>query len=248
MANDDLSGVMVICEAFRRLSKEDLVFGLEVLVVPEIIGTQFHLFADPRHVALEGLFIESIGRPGAFRLQKSRSPVSLMEDVVMRVLSQADPASKLVEYQEYYGNDEKVFEAYGCPMPSLTRGVFAGYHSSADSFDALSRDLVEETIQTIVDVVRALQRSILIRKNFRGLVALANPEYDLYPEPGQIAFGVLADDKELWCVMDHLSSCPKSVLSLAEIVGTCGSDPEKTLQYLEAWADKGLIELIVADR
>jgi aminopeptidase-like protein len=132
LVNDDLSGVVVILEAFKRLKSLSLNYGLEVFIVPEIIGTQFYLNKNP--VPFEGLFVESVGQGGEFCLQQSLDGKSLMDAVAGKQTTEKY-FGKLSPFKSVYGNDEINFESFGCSMPSLTRGDFHGYHSSEDNIN-----------------------------------------------------------------------------------------------------------------
>ena len=57
MANDDLSGVMVLCEVKKRLENLNLEYGLEFVITLEIIGTEYFLQNQLDDLPLEGLFV-----------------------------------------------------------------------------------------------------------------------------------------------------------------------------------------------
>lgn len=239
MFNDDFAGVVVVLEAFERLKKLKLSYGLEVFIVPEIIGPQFHF--QEEEPPFEGLFVESVGNDAPFVLQSSYSGSSIVQDNVTYLLTQYSGA-RIVPFREVYANDEISFESYGCPMPSLTRGVFEGYHSDRDDMAIISPDRLEEAIEFVVSVFSRLQDEIIVEKNFEGLVSCANPQYDLYIDPGQAAFGSSSESKSLRKIMDYMSmmSRAESLLSVSE---KCGADVDDAFLYLSKWEEKGLVTI-----
>ena len=238
--NDDLSGVIVILEAFKRLKKNKLNYGLEILIVPEIIGTQYYL--NKNSPPFEGLFVESVGQNGAFYLQKSLKGGSLIDTVSSSsVLKRAN--SKIVPSRSIYSNDEINFETYGCPMPSLTRGKFIGYHSDQDNYLNISPDMISEAVDLVVEIITSYQKEIIIEKKFFGLMSLANPKFDLYIDPGQLAFNTLSESENRRKIMDAMSTISRftSVSDLLKISGI--NDVDDTINYLRKWEDKNLIKL-----
>jgi len=93
--------------------------------------------------------------------------------------------------------------------------------------------------------VDRLETTPLVVKKFEGNICLSNPQYNLYIDYGQIALGDTLSDqrRRMRCLMDFVPALdrPVSVKALADHVGL----PEKeTLEYLQRWAAKGLIELL----
>lgn len=242
MANDGLSGVMVACEILNRFKGRNLEYGLEVLIVPEIIGSEIHLNNRKGPPLFEGLFIESVGRRGAIVLQSSLTKSFVVEDRLEEIIKTVDPFSRTLSYKEIFGNDEGCFEAYGCPMPVIHRGEFEGYHSSGDDFASLESKLVEETIDVVAKLIEDLQNEIIIRKKYRGVIAAANPSYGIYIDPGQPAFGISISSPELRRVME-IMALPKKVVSLREICLSANSNLSETYNYLKTWEAAGLIEI-----
>ena len=240
LVNDDLSGVVVILEALEKLRDANLNYGIEVFVVPEIIGTQYYL--NNNKVPFEGLFVESVGQGGDFCLQQSLNGVSIMDSIASNLVVN-NYSGQVASFRSVYGNDEINFESFGCPMPSLTRGVFAGYHSSEDNVSNISYDCVSEAISLVVDIVKGYQSHCIIEKKFIGVIALANPMHNLYVDPGQIAFGMPGESAELRKIMDALPTYGKYISMSKMLKHLNIACTEKVINYLKLWEDRGLIKL-----
>ena len=85
----------------------------------------------------------------------------------------------------------------------------------------------------------------MIVKRFEGNICLSNPKYDLYVDYGQVALGDTHSEqrRRMRSLMDLVPALdrPVSVKAVADHV----SLPEaETLEYLQKWAARGLIDLV----
>ena len=78
------------------------------------------------------------------------------------------------------------------PMASLSRYPYPEYHSDKDNISIIDPAMLEESVDILLKGVLELDRSTLMRKKFEGVLALSNPAYNLYVDPGQPAFGSVA--------------------------------------------------------
>lgn len=238
MVNDDLTGVITVCEAFKRLSHVKK-YNIKLILLPEIIGAELYL--QKQGVYNDGLFVESVGiDTGKFYLQQPK----VLTSTVPNICKNLDKYNiDCVPSRHIFGNDECIFESFGCPMSEINRGYFAEYHSDKDNPSIVDIASIKETINLVVDIVEEFQQKIFYKKNFRGTICCSNPKYNLYKEPGQPAFGeeALADD--LRPVMDAIPLLP-SIFSLDDILSRTNCDQEASKAYLDQWCDLGLLTLI----
>lgn len=103
---------------------------------------------------------------------------------------------------------------------------------------------LEEAVKVLLDAVETLESSSIVRKRFSGNICLSNPEYDLYIDPGQVAFGDMPDEqrRRMRLLMDTIPTLtrPTSINILAERVGLPLTMVEN---YLAKWVRHGLLEL-----
>jgi aminopeptidase-like protein len=142
-------------------------------------------------------------------------------------------------------NDEYVWENYGIPMLSLSRFPYPEYHSSRDNVNIISEQSLNEAVEALIGTVDRLESSPMVLKRFVGNVCLSNPQYDLYVDYGQIALGDSPSERRhlMRSLMDFVPALdrPVSVKALADHVGL---PEDETLEYLDRWAKKGLIDLV----
>ena len=130
-------------------------------------------------------------------------------------------------------------------MLSFSRFPYPEYHSSRDSVEIIKEASLNEAVDALMGAVDRLEASPMILKKFEGNICLSNPQYDLYVDYGQIALGDTLSDqrRRMRCLMDFVPALdrPVSVKAVADHVGL---PEEETLEYLQRWAAKGLIDLL----
>lgn len=249
VANDGLSGVAVgvaLFEALRR-RQEKTHFSYRLVLAPGIIGNEYylgHLTSAEKEHLLEGVMLEMLGSPTELALQHSRHRESNIELAVVDSLVANDCEHHTGEFESELLNDEYIWEAYGIPMASLSRFPYPEYHTDHDNLDLMRPERLEEAVKVLLDAVETLESSSIIRKRFSGNICLSNPKYDLYIDPGQVAFGDMPDEqrRRMRLLMDTIPTLnrPTSINILAERVGLPLLMVEN---YLKKWVAHGLLEM-----
>ncbi len=250
VANDGLSGVAVgvaLFDALRKRSKP-LNFSYRLVLAPGIIGSEYYLGRLPdeeRDRVLEGVMLEMLGSPTELALQYSRHRQSSIEIALADALERSDYRHHTGEFESALLNDEYIWEAYGIPMASLSRYPYPEYHTDRDNFALMDEGCLAEAVTALLDAVETLEASAVIRKRFSGNICLSHPRYDLYVDPGQVAFGDAPDEqrRRLRLLMDTIPtlSRPTSMNLLARRVGLPLTLVE---DYLAKWHEHDLIEIV----
>lgn len=246
MANDDLAGVAVGIELFRRLSKTKHKFTYKLVLVQEIIGSVYYLGknAQERQNVIESFFLEMLGTNTQFAIQKSRKGETLFEKSIEKTLQRKGINHRVGPFKAVISNDEPVWESYGIPMASLSRFPYPQYHSNNDNPSIISQESLEESVQILYETLLEYDKATFMRKNFEGVLALSNPDYNLYVDPGQPAFGSVADDKiqKLRLLMDLMPMFPASIF-VEKMAAEAQLPLEEVINYLKLWENKNLIQL-----
>jgi hypothetical protein len=186
-----------------------------------------------------------LGTKTPLALQATFQGNTFLENVLEKVLEESQIAYRKGKFREIICNDEVMWESVGIPMASLSRFPYPEYHSDKDNPEIIEESALEEAIRVLEQAVEKLERSTLIIKKFEGVIALSHPDYDLYVDPGQPAFNIIANDtqKKLRQVMDQLPLVPPFIFAeqLAKLIDIPVGD---MLPYLKRWEAKGLLELI----
>ncbi|MDN3555235.1 DUF4910 domain-containing protein [Halomonas maura] len=247
VANDGLSGVAVGVALFEKLRKRNLKFSYRLVLAPGIIGNEYYLGrmdSDERKSLFEGVMLEMLGSPTELALQFSRYRQSNIEKALADALIKSRSRHHTGEFASALINDEYIWEAYGIPMASFSRYPYPEYHSDRDNLDLISGEKLEESVNILLSAIDMLESSSLIRKRFTGNVCLSHPDYDLYIDPGQVAFGDFPDDKRrsMRQLMELIPTLSRPV-STSVLASRVGLPPSLVYTYLEKWAKLGLVDL-----
>jgi aminopeptidase-like protein len=248
VANDGVSGCAVGMEVMRRLQKRKTKFTYALVLSPGIIGSEFYLAGlspSERSLLLEGVFLEMLGSGTQLALQESRRGMVSLSHALKHSLEHIGLSFRLGQFESVIVNDEYIWENYGVPMLSLSRFPYPEYHSDQDNMNIISETSLNEAVDALMGAVDWLEASPLVVKKFEGNICLSNPRYDLYVDYGQIALGDRHSEerKRLRCLMDFVPALdrPVSVKAVADHVGL---SEVATIEYLQRWASKGLVELL----
>lgn len=248
VANDGLAGCVVGIETMRRLQGRKTRFSYSLILSPGIIGSEFYLSGlslSERRRILEGIFLEMLGSATALAIQESRRSQLNTFHAMRAGLDQMGLNYRTGPFESIIVNDEYVWENYGIPMVSFSRFPYPEYHSSRDNMGIILETSLNQAVEALIRAVDRLEASPLVVKKFEGNICLSNPQYDLYVDYGQVALGDSPSDhqRRMRCLMDFLPALdrPTSVKAIADHVGL---PEEPTLEYLQRWARKGLIDLL----
>lgn len=247
MANDDLAGCAVGVELMKRLEDIDTKFTYKLLIVPEIIGSEYYLSQiseTERELALGGLFLEALGSETNFSLQSSVATNSIVEKLLSEILNARKLEFQTGLFGTIIGNDEIVFEAYQIPMPSLSRYPFNEYHTNKDSIQIMSKSCLNESVDIVQELVNKLEQVSIYHKNFEGIVCLSHPDYDLHIDDIYNGEKTEGEMGELRTLMDGLHF-KKNRFLLDEFMSQFDHlSEEDVVRYLGMWEQRGLLEQV----
>jgi aminopeptidase-like protein len=248
VANDGLAGCVVGLEVMRRLRDRKTRFTYSLVLSPGIIGSELYLAglsSSERSRILEGIFLEMLGSVTPLAVQESRRSIVSTLHALRASLDQLGLPYRTGPFESIIVNDEYVWENYGIPMLSFSRFPYPEYHSSRDSVEIIKETSLNEAVDALMGTVDRLEASPMVVKKFEGNICLSNPLYDLYVDYGQVALGDAPSQQKrrMRCLMDFVPALdrPVSVKAIADHIGLAESE---TLEYLQRWADKGLIDLV----
>ncbi|MCH1430780.1 MAG: DUF4910 domain-containing protein [Chlamydiales bacterium] len=246
MANDDLAGVVVGVELFKRLSQRQHKFSYKLLLVQEIIGSEFYLGREKeRHApVVEACFLEMLGSKTPLALQHSRTSSSQLE-LELKKIAKETHDFRSGAFKSIICNDEAIWESYGIPMCSLSRFPYPEYHSDKDNLSIISPESLEESVSLLERLIEKLERKTMVKKNFSGNICLSHPMYNLYIDEGEVAFGSKKGEREkkMRKLMDLIPTLDKEI-SIEEIAQEVDLSSNDVLTYLAKWEEKKLVTLI----
>jgi aminopeptidase-like protein/aminoglycoside N3'-acetyltransferase len=246
MVNDDLSGVVVGMDVMRTLlARRDRRYTYRYIIVPETIGSIAWLSRNEELIPRMrgGLFLEMLGIEGPHALQLSLTGDTEIDRAFTRALMARDPANWTGPFRTIIGNDERQFNAPGVrvPMLSLSRvrrptdpmWPYPEYHSNHDSPEITSAARLEDSRDTVLAMIDALEGSAIPTNRFRGEVFCSRYgiHVDAYANPD--------GHRALFDIM-YLIDGTRSVAAIAE---ACGITVDAALGTIRELERHGLVEL-----
>ena len=162
LANDNLSGVVLLWALARALSQQELRYTYRVLWGPGTLGPLCWLARN--RTTLErvhhGLAISCVGDPGPLRYKRSRRGDAEI-DRAAAVLLRERPDSLVSDWSPL-GGDERQYCSPGFDLPVGTfsrtpHGLFPEYHSSADDLDLVTAPSLGESFRAALEIIDAVE-------------------------------------------------------------------------------------------
>ena len=162
LANDNLSGIVLLTELAAAVIDEPRRLSYRFLFIPATIGSIAWLARNEDNVSaiVAGLVIACAGDPGPITYKRSRRGNSLVDRAGAHIVTHAD-RGRVIDFVPW-GWDERQFNSpgfdlpVGCLMRSL-EGEFPEYHSSADNLDFIRPEHLEESLRAALAIVEVLE-------------------------------------------------------------------------------------------
>ena len=222
LANDNLSGVAVACFLARHLSHFPHRYSYRFLFIPGTIGAITWLARNEESLSCirHGLILAGVGDRAPLSYKRSRRGNTEIDRAAEHVLRHENASSVITDFSPY-GYDERQFCSPGINLAvgRLSRsphGRFPEYHTSADNLDFVSRESLEATLRTTLDILFVLENNAF----FQNLNPRCEPQLGkrgLYSAIGGSADSGLRETCLLWTL--NLSDGRHSLLDIAERSG-----------------------------
>jgi aminopeptidase-like protein len=162
LANDNLSGIVVLTELAAALAERPRRLTYRLLFVPGTIGSITWLARNDDAAArvVGGLVLACVGDPAPLSYKRSQRGDSVVDLAATHVVARTDKGR--VHDFVPWGWDERQYNSpgYDLPVGCLTRsaeGEFPEYHSSADDLALISAGRLEDTLRAVLEIVEVLE-------------------------------------------------------------------------------------------
>ena len=179
--NDNLSGIATAIAVILKLKKtgKRLRHTLRFAFLPETIGAITYLSQNEDLIPLLKWVIvfDSVGTNDELMFMKSRDG-----DTQLDVCTKLAFLKKGLKYKEFsfleiegYGNDERVFQAPGIDIPSISisRFPFQEYHSSLDNPEIISPKSIAEVKDLVLEIIETLDLDFRPVRKYSGIPQLS---------------------------------------------------------------------------
>ena len=177
LANDNLSGVVLLWALARILARQRLRYTYRLLWSPGTLGPLCWLARNEGRLdrVAHGLAISCVGDPGPLRYKQSRRGATSVDRAAALVLR--DYPESIVSDWSPLGGDERQFcsPGFDLPLGAFTRtphGLFPEYHSSADDLDLVTSPALAESLGAILQIIDAVETN----RMYRNLAPYGEPQ------------------------------------------------------------------------
>ncbi len=221
LANDNLSGIVVLTWLGQRLSRRELRHTYRLLFIPGTIGSLTWLSRNENVVPYIrwGLTVAGVGDAGDITYKRSRQGDAEIDRAVRVVLRDRSAAFDIQNFSPY-GYDERQFCSPGFNLPvgcmmRTPHNSYPEYHTSADNPSFVQEDSLADALAALEAVVNVIETNVY----YRNLSPKGEPQLGrrgLYPSMG----GPTAKAEQLamlWVL--NLADGSHSLLDMAERSG-----------------------------
>ena len=157
MSNDDLCGCVVGVELMRRLAQIDTKHSYKLLLVQEMIGSEYYLsktLPDSGDHIVDTLFLEMLGTKTQLALQDCKNSDGILVPALDETMQARGTDYRTGAFRTIVRNDDPIWDAYGYSMGTLSRKPYPEYHSSRDNPSIIHDSMLEESVE-ILQIGRA---------------------------------------------------------------------------------------------
>jgi aminopeptidase-like protein len=222
LVNDNLSGIALAVFLAQKLSARRSLYSYRFLFTPGTIGSITWLSLNEARTARirHGLVLACLADPGKITYKKSRRGNAEVDRAVIQVLKESGDPFEICDFSPY-GYDERQFCSPGFDLPvgcfmRTPHGQFPEYHTSADNFDLIKAECLEDSFAKCCRIVEILEGN--------GKYINQNPKCEpqlgkrgLYASIGGHALGRERELALLWVL--NFSDGRHSLLDIAERSG-----------------------------
>ena len=204
LANNELSGPLVLLGLYKRIKKWDRKrFTYRFLLNPETIGSLCFIYKHKNELQKNlkyGLILTCLGGTSDNLVYKSsKKDDTLINKVVNYKHKKTLLPIKKVPFSPLNGSDERQYCSPGFNFPvgqisRTTYGKYKGYHNSLDTKDFMGIDKIIESIETIEQILKYAE----VCGNPINLSPFGEPQLgkrDLYPNMNSNKTKNLSSDK-----------------------------------------------------
>lgn len=178
--NDSWSGLLTMIKVYNEIFKKIKNYRLDLLLLPETIGSSVFLSKNPnylKHINLS-IFTEMILHSNNLSFLNNFSRNEIFLDIFKKIKSNKN--IKIKNLYNGYGNDELVFAYCGIPSCSIQNTNFRYYHSSRDNINLLDFKKIDKVKKMICNFLLNIDKDPKMK--FKNDVLFYQSRYNMYAD------------------------------------------------------------------
>ncbi len=186
LANDNVSGIVLLTAIAKWLLNTKRNYSYRILFIPETIGSIQYIHKNLKKLkqnVIAGYVITCVGDDGKFSFIPSREGNTLADKFAIRSLQSTKQNFKRYSFLQR-GSDERQFCSVGVNLPvcSITKSKYAEfkeYHTSLDNLDYISQKGLTSSLNLYKKLIMNFEKS-----EFYMATKICEPhlsKYSLYP-------------------------------------------------------------------
>jgi aminopeptidase-like protein len=214
VANDNLSGVVVLWAVARTLATQPVHHTFRILWSPGTLGPLCWLDRNRGRLdrVANGLVVSCVGDSGPLRYKRSRRGDALVDRAAAHVVRREDG---IVSEWHPGGGDERQYCSPGFDLPvgTLSRtphGLYPEYHSSADDLSLVSAGALASSFKRALEIVDIVETNA----RYRNLSPHGEPQLGRRGLYQSVPDGTNPETAYLWLL--SLSDGGHDLLEIAE--------------------------------
>jgi aminopeptidase-like protein len=218
LANDNLSGIVVLWAIAKALAQHHLRYTYRLLWSPGTLGPLCWLARNQGTLdrVQHGLVISCVGDPGPLRYKRSRRGSTVVDRAAEYVLSRE--VDSIVGQWQPSGGDERQYCSPGFDLPvgTLSRtphGLFPEYHSSADDLTLVTSGALAASFRAALEIIDVVETNA----TYRNLSPYGEPQLGRRGLYQSVPDGTNPEAAYLWLL--NLSDGSSDLLAIAERSG-----------------------------
>lgn len=247
LANNELSGPIVLSEVMQRIkARAYRRFSYRFILGPETLGAIAYIHINGKEMkekTAAGFVLSCVGDGRAHSCIHTPESNTLADLMIEAALIGKRNAKKY-DYKER-GSDERHYSSAGLELPVVgycrsKYGTYQEYHTSHDDMTIVSESDMQESAETLIAIVDALELCSLPRTTINGEPFLS--KFGLYDTNGHQ--GELEEDVRYR--MDILAYS-NGIRSIFEICTRCGIPLRSAINECLRLSDLGLLQLDIVE-